>query len=132
MRVGTILVGTFVMALAASGCGDDDDDDGTEADRIGVGAACAKNEDCLEGQTCLLNFKGGYCGLKDCTAHIDCPDGSRCVTHDDGVNYCFRECVDKARDCNRNRPVDIESNCVANITFVEPYSGKACVPPSGT
>ena len=138
-RTGMALL--LVAFSATVACGDDDDDGGTEADRIGIGAACGVNEDCLDGQTCLLNFKGGYCGLKDCVGHtascpegsICCPEGSVCVKHTDGVNYCFRVCQDKALDCNRNRPVDIESNCNGSGTFeaVEPYNGKACIPPSG-
>src|SRR5690606_10334230 len=120
-----LVVGSAVSAIVA--CGDDDDDGGTEADRIGIGAACDDNTDCLEGQICLP-FKGGYCGLMNCVgdevlgcddaaAGTCCPEGSKCVKHDDGVNYCFRECDDKATDCNRNRPVELESNCSANVTF---------------
>ena len=53
-----------------------------------------------------------------------------CVTHDDGVNYCFRDCVDKP-DCNRNRSLENEANCVGSITFVDPRNDrKACEPPS--
>ncbi|MBI3206142.1 MAG: hypothetical protein HYZ29_31695 [Myxococcales bacterium] len=127
------VVGLFGFALAASlgACGDDDDGNGgTQADKLGVGAACANNDECeIEGQICLP-FKGGYCGIADCKAHTDCPDGSLCVTHDDGKNYCFRVCVDKV-DCNRNRPVDFEANCSSNVTFVDgKKGGKACVPPS--
>jgi hypothetical protein len=123
----------FVASWAVLGaCGDDDDDRGaTAADKIGVGAMCKVNADCLDGQICLLNFKGGYCGLKDCTGLADCPNGSDCVEHTDGLKYCFRICVDKA-ECNRNRDLDFESNCSSNITFVEGKpSYKACVPPSG-
>ncbi len=122
---------TVTFAVA---CGDDDGG-GTAADRIGVGAACSANADCpqltdtnivLE---CLTEFTGGYCGLKDCTADADCPDGSLCVTQG-ASNYCFRACLDKS-ECNYNRTPDNESNCSANVTFVEPKSGaKACVPPS--
>jgi len=117
-----------LVPLAA--CGDDDDDGGTEADRHGIGASCGGNEDCFEeGQTCLP-FKGGYCGVADCTGDEMCPDGSLCVAHTDGKNYCFRICIDKP-DCNRNRPVEFESNCSSNITFVSGGKGsKACVPPS--
>lgn len=123
------LLGLGMAALLAA-CGDDDGDGSTEADKRGVGAACAKTEDCTEqGQICLP-FKGGYCGIADCTGDVDCPSGSRCVTHDDGKNYCFRVCLDKS-ECNRNRPVDFESNCSSNITFVDSGKGeKACVPPS--
>ncbi|EDM73880.1 hypothetical protein PPSIR1_24109 [Plesiocystis pacifica SIR-1] len=124
----------LALALAASvaislACSDDDE---TEADMLGVGAECAANEDCLEEQSCLTQFKGGYCGVTDCALDEDCPEGSACVAHTDGTNYCFRICTDKA-ECNANRDPDNESNCSANITFTDPETGanKACVPPSG-
>lgn len=122
------LVCTTAVALAMTlfGC------NGNPADRAGIGAQCATNDDCHEtNQTCLTNFKGGYCGARNCTADQDCPGGAACVSHSDGVNYCFRLCVDKA-DCNANRSADNESNCVSNITFVDTTraNGKACVPPS--
>jgi len=127
--LGSLLALPLLVSLGA--CGDDDDGGGgTEADKLGVGAACAKTEDCtVQGQICLP-FKGGYCGIENCTADADCPQGSLCVAHDDGKNYCFRVCVDKS-ECNLNRPVEFESNCSSNITFVEGKKGsKACVPPS--
>ena len=77
-----------------------------------------------------LPFKGGYCGLEGCTGDVDCPDGSACVMHEDGKNYCFRECTDKEVDWNRNRPT-CEANCVGSVTFVDPRDErKACEPPS--
>lgn len=126
--LGSLLALSLVFSLGA--CGDDDDGGGTQADKLGVGAACAKNEDCtVEGQICLP-FKGGYCGIADCTADADCPQGSLCVAHTDGKNYCFRVCADKA-ECNYNRPVEVEANCSSNVTFVSGKKGsKACVPPS--
>jgi hypothetical protein len=90
------------------------------------------NADCSQRVAPLqcLSFKGGYCGLEGCTRAEDCPLGSACVAHDDGKNYCFLICTDKIQ-CNPTRPVDIESNCSANITFVGDNNGKkACVPPS--
>lgn len=127
--LSSVLLATFglVVGLVAA-CGDDD---GTEADRFGVGAACDNNDVCSEvANTCLLNFAGGYCGIADCVGDEDCPSGSRCVAHDDGSNYCFLICTDKTQ-CNINRPVEVESNCSANITFVDGDTGvKACVPPS--
>jgi hypothetical protein len=117
------------MALAALGACGDDDDGGTAADKIGVGAECTANADCLEGQQCLTKFKGGYCGLENCAADLDCPNGSACVTYE-GANYCFRICKDKP-DCNRNRPT-LPSNCSSSINFVEAKTNvKACLPPSG-
>ena len=117
--------------LVACACGDD----GNEADVLGIGAECQASDECEQeefAQQCLPDFKGGYCGIEDCLADQDCPEFSACVAHTDGTNYCFRTCVDKA-ECNRNRSVDNESNCSANITFVEIQDSniKACVPPSG-
>ncbi len=112
---------------------------GTEADDLGVGAACSGDADCnpadedtdgAQDQQCLTPFKGGYCGLQGCGSDPDCPEGSACVAHDDGQTYCFRICGDKS-ECNVNRGPDEEANCSANITFVDTFSGKACVPPSG-
>jgi len=116
----------LIVVFGVSNC-----DEGTEADVRGVGSECITADDCTEeGQECL-DFKGGYCGIKNCTADEQCPEGSRCVTHTDGINYCFLICTDKPQ-CNLNRSVENESNCSSNITFVEPsQEQKACVPPSG-
>ena len=119
----------FLAALTCStvlglACG------GIEADELGVGAECSAADDCLEGQECLTQFKGGYCGVADCEVDVDCPEGSACVAHDDGNNYCFRICTDKS-ECNVNRGPDVESNCSANVDFTDGGGGKACVPPSG-
>ena len=129
-----------VLLGATLACGEDDE--GLEADKLGVGGACALVEDCpvveqtnMDGETeevqlqCLDSFKGGYCGIADCGADADCPDGARCVAHTDGTNYCFRVCVDKS-ECNANRGLDVEANCSANIVFVDSGGGKACVPPA--
>jgi|SoiMethySBSTD1v2_1073268.scaffolds.fasta_scaffold18412_7 hypothetical protein len=126
-----------VLALAASGCGDSDPPMGpplSQAQYAGVGAACRSgvNADCVQTPAPLecLPFKGGYCGLRGCTKTEDCPLGSACVAHDDGQNYCFLICVEKV-DCNPTRPLDAQSNCSSNITFVGGDRGKkACVPPS--
>ena len=123
-----LLLGGLAVVVAACGSGE------TEADRLGVGAQCSSLGECdtvgeieLE---CLTRFKGGYCGLEGCEGDVDCPDGSACVTHDDGTNYCFRICVDKP-ECNRYRAIDKEANCVGSITFVDPRNErKACEPPS--
>ncbi len=124
------VIAGFIWIGVAGGCGDG----ATEADRIGVGAQCAASTDCpsvmgieLE---CLTQFTGGYCGLEGCTSDLDCPDGSACVAHDDGNQYCFRVCQDKP-DCNYNRSVANAANCVGSITFVDPRNDrKACEPPS--
>jgi hypothetical protein len=117
------LVAVVMMAFAFA-CSDDADD-------LGVGAQCTSNDECDAdtNQTCLA-FKGGYCGLQGCTHDADCPDKSACIMHTDGINYCFRTCVDKV-DCNANRDADNEANCSSSVTFVDGDMGrKACVPPS--
>lgn len=68
--------------------------------------------------------------MNDCTADAECPSGSACVTHTDGVNYCFLICSEKA-DCNVDRTAENEANCASNVTWVEDKADKACVPPSG-
>ena len=113
------------LLLGTAACGDE-----TEAQRKGVGAECTTDEDCAETAPTCLDFKGGYCGVDACTADSECPSGSACVAHTDGVNYCFLICDTKA-DCNVNRSVDNEANCASNVTWVETRTDKACVPPSG-
>jgi hypothetical protein len=123
----------FSASVGAVACGDDDDGEGlSAAQRHGVGAACSADSDCFVGDDQLrcLPFKGGYCGLEGCQSADDCPSGSDCVAHDDGKNYCFLLCGEKAA-CNYTRPVEIEANCSSNITFAAADKGsKACVPPS--
>lgn len=109
-----------------------DDDEPESAQTLKVGASCVADEDCQTGQRCLTQFRGGYCGVEECSLDADCPSGSRCVAHEDDQNYCFLSCVDKS-ECNADRDPDQEANCSANITFTqEPANGKACVPPSGS
>ena len=127
-----------VVSLGLGACGDDGHG-GTEADELGVGAECVSNEDCLQSDAdggittrCLQQFTGGYCGIEDCASIDDCPEHSACVAHDDGKNYCFRLCLDKG-ECNINRSSDSESNCSANVVYVDGSKdeiGKSCVPPS--
>ena len=129
MRTLHLLLITLSL-ISLSACGDDE---GSEADRRGVGAQCASADDCTEeGQSCLTQFKGGYCGVQDCVHDADCPAGSACIAHDDQKNYCFLICVEKV-DCNINRDLENESNCSSSVTFVDgTMSRKACVPPSGS
>ena len=105
----------------------------SEAQRRGVGAACDATHECTEtGQSCLTQFKGGYCGVAACTEDANCPPGSACVTHDDGMNYCFLVCNVKT-DCNRSRAVDVEANCSSTAVLVEePKDRKICSPPTGS
>ena len=86
--------------------------------------------DCTEtGQSCLTQFKGGYCGVAGCTSDEECPPGSACVTHDDGMNYCFLICNVKA-DCNRSRAVDVEANCSSTAVLLEAPKDPGCSPPA--
>jgi len=121
------VLGVWVL-LALGGCGG-----GSEAQRRGVGAECAKDSDCSEkGQRCLTAFKGGYCGVAPCASNADCPTGSACVSHSDGANYCFLICTAKP-DCNPSRSVDNDANCSSSAVLVEqPKDRKVCTPPSGT
>ena len=130
MPTPTARVMFLVLLAALSGALVDCGDGGSEAQRRGVGSACAVNADCTEtGQVCLT-FKGGYCGLADCQNNAGCPSGSACVAHTDGRNYCFLICTDKSQ-CNLHRSADVEANCSSNVTFVDGASNlKACVPPS--
>jgi hypothetical protein len=120
-----ILCAFVVLAIGACGSSQ------SEAIKRGVGSACAMNSDCTEkGQVCLLEFKGGYCGVAGCTHDSECPGGSACVTADNGSNYCFLICVEKP-DCNPLRTVDDESNCTSSLAFVDGTMGrKVCNPPS--
>jgi hypothetical protein len=121
-----------MAAGLVAGCGDGS----TEADRLGVGAECTESAECESPDEnimleCLTQFTGGYCGLEGCEEDADCPEGSACVTADDGKNYCYRLCQDKD-DCNRNRPQN-PANCVGSgtINFVDQGTErKACEPPS--
>ena len=118
-----------LACLFASGC------DESAVER-GVGAACSKNEDCTEsGQVCLTEFKGGMCGIANCTSSSACPSGSVCVADPDfSKNYCLLTCVDKP-DCNQNRPVESEASCSSTLNQVDPPDGgtspKVCRPPNG-
>ena len=133
MRACTTLL---LLSLILAACGDDEDI--SPADRLGVGAQCASDDECLrEGDgginlACLDQFKGGYCGLEGCADNDDCPAPSVCVEHDDGHRYCFRSCADKP-ECNLNRSEENEANCSSSVTYADPSTdGKACVPPSGS
>ena len=116
----------LLLLASVSACSGDN-----EADERGIGAQCGKTEDCeVDLQQVCLPFKGGYCGELGCTKDADCVEDAACIRHTDGMNYCFRTCVDKP-NCNANRDVENESNCSSSVDFVEGAMGrKACVPPS--
>ena len=130
------VVHALVCTLAVVGCGDDDDGPGlSPAQRAGIGAECTtatQDQDCdiQQGQTCLTQFKGGYCGEQSCTQDEDCLPGSACVEHE-GSNYCFLICIDKP-DCNGTRSKANEASCSSSVKFVEVKDEgvKVCVPPS--
>lgn len=125
-----LLTSLALSVVLFSACGGDEE---TDADALGVGAECTASEECDESteQTCLTDFKGGYCGIKYCGDDSDCPEASACVVHVDGENYCFRTCVDKS-ECNENRSPEAEANCSANVEFRQDQLEvtKACIPPS--
>jgi hypothetical protein len=126
----------FAAGVLGSACADDDG--GNAADRAGVGAACSSTAPCPKASrngaevelACLTAFRGGYCGIRNCQADGDCPDGAACVNHEDGSRYCFRLCVEKD-ECNLRRSEDEEANCSSNVDFAQAsMNSKACVPPS--
>ncbi len=128
MRAALLLMAVALVVTASLSCGD------SSSDRIGIAGECAQDADCRKVDdfqlTCLTAFKGGYCGLAGCTQDADCPTDSVCIAQG-GVNYCFRVCVDKP-ECNANRTLANEANCVASVTHVGGTStAKVCVPPSG-
>lgn len=129
MRFVWGFLGLVCLGLGVLGCGEDEQ---SEADRLGVGAQCSSNDECTEeGQSCLTQFKGGYCGVQGCDGDAACPEGSACVSHE-GANYCFLVCGTKS-ECNANRDAANEANCSSSAEFVEEAKGrKACVPPSGS
>ncbi|MEN9577352.1 MAG: hypothetical protein RJA70_361 [Pseudomonadota bacterium] len=126
---------TFGIVFAL-GCSDDHDEHGTEADHQLVGAECSTEKDCElpdDGVTkeCLVEFKGGYCGVSACERNEECPAGSACVTYE-RKTYCFRTCETKD-ECNVHRGKDTEANCSSSIEFTSGNKeGKVCLPPSGS
>jgi len=132
----SIVASIFLAAsLFAVACGDDSDDSGSEAVRRGVGAACNGDSDCTEeGQVCLTEFKGGMCGIADCTSSSACPSGSVCVADPDfSRNYCLLVC-DMKEDCNVHRPGD-DANCSSTLNEIDGGGAgndpKVCRPPNG-
>jgi hypothetical protein len=69
-----------------------------------VGAACVLDADCKSG-LCTLEqgsgsgkqWEGGYC-TQACSSSAPCPQGSSCVTYDDGTSYCASTCA-ASSDC---------------------------------
>lgn len=136
-RRGLKGVPTHLLALVSIlvGCG------GTDADELGVASTCEQTDNCpavmIDGEevqlSCLTQFDSGYCAIEGCNNATDCPMGSTCIAHEDGTNYCFRDCVDKA-ECNANRPPESAANCSSNFDYAsssdERNGVKACIPPS--
>ena len=64
-----------------------------------IGQPCVANEDCDNGQTCYLEFSGGFCG-KGCTQEgsvVDCPGNTICASQGTRLS-CSALCDDKS-DC---------------------------------
>jgi hypothetical protein len=120
----------WILALSlvlVMGCGDDG---GDGIPPLSVGSECTESSECDEdnGQTCLAGFKGGYCGIADCGASDQCPEGSGCALYENGVGYCFRTCVVSA-DCNDFRSADTEADCSESAPFLDDIADlMACVP----
>lgn len=124
-----------VLALACSA-----DDERSEVDRLELGASCQVDQHCAaragdaaDGYDlrCFGSFADGHCGLSRCSGE-DCPDGSACISHDDGQNYCFRLC-DEDSECNLHRSSDAaEARCSSSVSFLgatDRSDQSACVPP---
>jgi hypothetical protein len=74
--------------------------DGTLRPAGVIGSACENDEACDDG-TCLPNFVGGYCSIRDCTSDAQC-DGGRCLTLEDetaetSLVACFSGCTGDAQ-----------------------------------
>lgn len=56
-----------------------------------VGGPCTTSEDCSSGSRCLTSgdFPGGTC-TQNCSEHLDCPEGARCISKESGI--CLLEC----------------------------------------
>jgi len=124
------VVVVLLVSFGAAGC-----DNGNSAVERGIGAACADNSECQEaGQACLTEFRGGMCGIADCTSSSQCPSGSVCVADPDfSRNFCLLVCQVKA-DCNVHRPVEVEANCSSTLNQIDVPDGgtdpKVCRPPN--
>ncbi len=114
--------------IPLQGCGEDDANQQLIGGECGTVEQCDDKDDDTPALECLTEFKGGYCGRKDCTKNQDCPEGSVCVQLETET-YCFLVCKEKA-DCNQNREEINESNCSSSIDPVEGGEAKVCVPPS--
>ena len=129
--INWLLSAALVFLSGGLACGG-----GTEADEQLIGAECATAADCDDDNPdtdeldCILDFAGGYCGRKGCTASSECPEASLCASYESST-YCFRSCVDKS-ECNHNRSLENESNCSSNIDPVEGGEAKLCIPPFGS
>lgn len=95
----------------------------------GVGASCATEADCAANLDCVTSFDGGYCTVIDCSANADCPNDSRCVTLNDGHNYCLRTC-NGTNACTFCRPYELGGDCTSDADFVEADTAvDVCLPP---
>lgn len=93
----------------------------------GVGADCSTSADC-NNLDCITDFRGGYCGRRDCTSNGDCPGDSSCVAAADGHNYCFKNCGTNS-DCSFCRHDGVFATCSTSVDFVDAGASAAvCVP----
>jgi hypothetical protein len=128
IQTGVLVAAVLIPALLLSACGEE------SANEQLIGGQCASATDCDDSNDdtppleCLTEFKGGYCGRRDCVQDSDCPDGSLCAQLE-AVNYCFLVCTVKEQ-CNQNRLVDNEANCSSSVDPVGGGEQKLCIPPS--
>lgn len=93
----------------------------------GVGADCSTDTDC-NGLECIADFRGGYCGRRDCAGNDDCPGNTSCVVAADGHNYCFKNCGTDS-DCSFCRHDGVFASCSSELDFADGgASGAVCVP----
>lgn len=90
----------FSLALAAGAtwsCGDPAEAGSGEAHDI-VQMGCSADADC-EGGRCVDGLPGGLC-TRNCVAHEDCPDGTRCTDTEAPDGICLFTCTsaDQCRD----------------------------------
>ncbi|HEX2879439.1 MAG TPA: hypothetical protein VHO25_07870 [Polyangiaceae bacterium] len=93
----------------------------------GVGADCSSDTDC-NGLECISDFRGGYCGRRDCTSNDDCPGDTSCVVAADGHNYCLKNCGADS-DCSFCRHDGVFASCSTDVDFIDAgMSTAVCLP----
>lgn len=84
-RSTTVLLSTFFLFGIA--CGHAEDFNGSERPLPSsqVGNACDQDSDCSQYCAKGKEFPNGFCTLRNCRANTDCPEGTVCITEDNGV-----------------------------------------------